>query len=81
MATVLVDAVAAQLHLALGLDAHTGPAVAGDAVVGNACELAALQHGHPAIVVGVNGIGDEAERFTASDVQPSSCQPSRGAIG
>lgn len=81
MAAVLIDAVAAQLYLALSLDQHTFPAVAGNAVVCNARQLAALQHCHPVITVGVNYIGDDVERFAALDVQPSSYQPKRRAIG
>lgn len=77
MTAVLIDAVATQLHLALSLDQHASSAVAGNAVVCNACQLAALQHRHPAIAVGMNYIGNDVDRFAALDVQPSSCQPIR----
>lgn len=80
MAAVLIDAIATQLHLAVGLHQHASPAVAGDAVVCDACQLAALQHGHPAIAVGMNYIGNDVEHFTALDMQPSSCRQ-RKVIG
>lgn len=81
MAAVRIDAVATQLDLAVSLHQHASPAVARNAVVCNACQLAALQHCHPTIAVGVNYIGNDVECFAAFDMQPSSCQPKRRVIG
>lgn len=54
MASVVIDTIALELHLALGLDLDPTLAVAGDAVVGHTGELTALGHSDAPDSVGVD---------------------------
>lgn len=69
MASVVIDTIATELHLALGLDLDPTLAVAGDAVVGHAGELAALGHGDASVPVSVDHVGDDVQGLAALDVQ------------
>lgn len=69
MASVVIDTIAPELHLALGLDLDPTLAVAGDAVVGHTGELAALGHGDASVPVGVDHVGEDVQRLTALDVE------------
>ena len=57
MASVVIDTIAPELHLALGLDLDPTLAVAGDAVVGHTGELTALGHSDAPDSVGVDHVG------------------------
>lgn len=67
MASVVIDTVAPELHLALGFDLDPTLAVAGDAVVGHPRELAALNNGDASVPVGMDHIGDDLQRLAALD--------------
>lgn len=69
MAPVVIDTIAPELHLALGLDLDPTLAIAGDAVVGHAGELAALGHSDASVPVGMDHIGDDVQRLTALDIE------------
>lgn len=67
MASIVIDAVAPELHLALGFDLDPTLAVAGDAVVGHPCELAALNNGDASVPIGMDHIGDDLQGLAALD--------------
>lgn len=69
MASVVIDTVAPELHLALGLNLDPTLAVAGDAVVGHTGELAALGHGDASVPISVDHVGEDMQRLTALDVE------------
>lgn len=69
VASVVIDAVAPELHLALGLDLDPTLAVARDAVVGHAGELAALGHSDASVAIGMDHVGGDVQGLAALDVQ------------
>lgn len=69
MASVVIDTIAPELHLALGLDFDPTLAVAGDAVVSHMGELAALGHSDASVPISVDHIGDDVQRLTALDIE------------
>lgn len=69
MASVVIDTIAPELHLALGLDLDPTLAVAGDAVVGHTGELTALGHSDAPDSVGVDHVVYNVQCFTALDVE------------
>lgn len=79
MASVVIDTVAPELHLALGLDLDPTLAVAGDAVISHTGELAALGHSDASVPVSVDHIGDDMQRLTALHVESRGCRSGWGA--
>lgn len=69
MASVVIDTIAPELHLALGLDLDPTLAVAGDAVVGYTGELAALGHRDTSVPISMDHVGEDVQRLTALDVE------------
>ena len=80
MASVVIDTIAPELHLALGLDLDPTLAVAGDAVVGHTGELTALGHSDASDSVGVDHVGYNVQCLTALDVESGGCG-GRGSTG
>lgn len=74
MASVVIDTIAPELHLALGLDFDPTLAVAGDAVVSHMGELAALGHSDASVPISVDHIGDDVQRLTALDIESRGCR-------
>lgn len=68
-ASVVVDAIAPELHPALGLDPDPTLAVAGNAVVDHAGELAALGHGDASVPVSMDHVGDDVQCLAALDIE------------
>ena len=69
MASVVIDTIAPELHLALGLDLDPTLPVAGDAVAGHAGELTALGYSDASVSVSMDHVGEDMQRLTALDVQ------------
>lgn len=67
VASIVIDAVAPELHLALGFHLDPTLAVAGDAVVGHLCELVALNDGDTSVPIRVDHIRDDLQCLTALD--------------
>lgn len=67
VASIVIDAIAPELNLALGFYFDPALAVAGDAVVGHPCELAALNDGDASVPVGMDYIGDDLQCLAALD--------------
>lgn len=58
------------LWVQLCLNVHPSLAIAGGAVVGDGCQLAALKDCHPTAAVVARATGKNAEHFTALGVHP-----------
>lgn len=69
VASVVIDTIAPELHLALGFHLDPTLAVAGDAVVSHPGELAALGHRDAPVPVGVDHVGDDVQCLAALDVE------------
>lgn len=69
MASVVIDTIASELHLALRLDLDPALAVAGDAVVSHTGELAALGHSDTSVPISVDHVGDDMQCLTALDIE------------
>lgn len=69
VASVVIDTIAPELYLALGLDLDPTLAIAGDAVVSHTGELAALGYRDASVPISVDHIGDDMQRLTALDVE------------
>lgn len=69
MASVVIDTIAPNLYLALGLHLDPTLAITGNAVVGHTGELAALGHSDTSVPIGVDHIGDDVQSLAALDIE------------
>jgi hypothetical protein len=69
VASVVIDTIAPELHLALGLNFDSTLAVAGDAVVGHPSELTALSHSDASVPIGMDHIGEDVQHLIALNIQ------------
>lgn len=76
MASVVIDTIAPELHLTLGLNLDPTLAVAGDAVVGDTGELAALGYSDASVPIGMDNVGDDVQGLAALDVHSGGCRQS-----
>lgn len=67
MASVVIDTIAPELHLALKFHLDPTLAIAGDAVVSHSCELAALNDGDASVPIGMDHIGGDLKCLAALD--------------